>query len=307
MTHAANQEQKKIKSRSTNRNQSPSQLWTCYGLSAKSVSRDYCAVNECSNIFVASGKKKKKKRKIGISSLTAVEYPESAQIRSGLALPLKIQRLVWLNLKGFSILHVLFPQSSVRRLNREWNSKWWTPWVRLNSLQCFLECVQMQLPPTLLCCTSSHLSETLFGHSEPGKSHCLLIGEKKTKKNRKSKTNTRKSVRRLFWVFLTALVLLSSFGWSPRWDEEGLCSDKGKRNTDYTIGVTYLCYRKRAWGSRKDRTWWQKNHFSYLVPLENTGCPISFQSGMGMLFFQYTQKVISRHLSAIGFWRKEKQ
>lgn len=134
-----------------------------------------------------------------------------------------------------------------------------------------------------------------------------LFANWRKKTNRKSKTNTRKSVRRLFWVFLTALVLLSSFGWSPRWDEEGLCSDKGKRNTDYTIGLTYLCYRKRAWGSRKDRMWWQKNHFSYLVPLENTDYPISFQSGMGMLFFQYTQKVIGRHLSAIGFLRKEKQ
>lgn len=45
----------------------------------------------------------------------------------------------------------------------------------------------MQLPPTLLCCMSPHLSETLFGHSEPGKSHCLLIEKKKKNKTEKAK------------------------------------------------------------------------------------------------------------------------
>lgn len=136
-------------------------------------------------IFVASGKKRRKK-KISISSVTAVEHPASAQLRSSLDLPLKTQRPVWLKLNGFSILHILFPQNDVRRQSREWNSKWQTPWVCPNSLQCFLECAQMQLPPTRLCCMSSHLSETLFGHSEPGKSHCLLI-EKKKKKEKQNK------------------------------------------------------------------------------------------------------------------------
>lgn len=52
----------------------------------------------------------------------------------------------------------------------------------------------MQLSPTLLCCMSSHPSETLFDHSRPGKTLCLLI----EKKNRKNKTNTRMSVRGQF-------------------------------------------------------------------------------------------------------------
>lgn len=114
-------------------------------------------------------------------------------------------------------------------------------------------------------------------------------------KKKQEKQNKHKEVSKetILKVFLTAHVLLSSFWWSPRWDEEGLCSDKGKRNTDYTTGLTYLCYRKRAWGSRKDRTWWQKNNFSYLVLLENTDYPIIFWSAMGMLFLQYKQKVIS--------------
>lgn len=51
----------------------------------------------------------------------------------------------------------------------------------------------MQLSPTLLCCMSSYPSETLFDRSRPGKTFCLLF-----EKNRKSKTNTRMSVRGQF-------------------------------------------------------------------------------------------------------------
>lgn len=46
----------------------------------------------------------------------------------------------------------------------------------------------MQLPPTLLCCMSPNLSETLFGHLEPGKSHCLLIGKKQNKTEKAKQT-----------------------------------------------------------------------------------------------------------------------
>lgn len=139
-------------------------------------------------------------------------------------------------------------------------------WALLNSLHCFLECVPMQLSPTLLCCMSSYPSETLFDHSRPGKTLCLLIG----KKNRKSKTNTRMSVRGQFWkYFLQCSYFCHLFRWSPNWDEEGLFNDKGKRHSDYTAGVTYLCYRKEVQESRRDRLWWQKNKFSYLVLLEN--------------------------------------
>lgn len=68
----------------------------------------------------------------------------------------------------------------------------------------------MQLPPTLLCCMSPHLSETLFGHSEPGKSHCLLIGKNKTKQKKQNK-HKEVSKETTLKVFLTALVHLSSF------------------------------------------------------------------------------------------------
>lgn len=90
------------------------------------------------------------------------------------------------------------------------------------------------------------------------------------KKNKKSKTNTRMSVRGQFWkYFLQCSYCCHLFRWSPNWDEEGLFNDKGKRHSDYTTGVTYLCYRKEAQESRRDRMWWQKNKFSYLVLLEN--------------------------------------
>lgn len=68
----------------------------------------------------------------------------------------------------------------------------------------------MQLPSILLCCMSSHLSETLFGHSEPGKSHCLLI-EKKKKQQEKQNKHKEVSKETILKVFLTALLLLSSF------------------------------------------------------------------------------------------------
>ena len=55
----------------------------------------------------------------------------------------------------------------------------------------------------------------------------LFANWKKT--NRKSKTNTRKSVRGQFWkYFLQPSYFCHLFRWSPSWDEESLCNDKGK-------------------------------------------------------------------------------
>lgn len=129
--------------------------------------------------MVVSGKKTKTGNR-SISSLTAVGSANSAQISSNTDLPLLTKTC--LPFKGFLILHFCFPKRyQGDRIETETESDELLS-ACLNSLHCFLECVLMQLSPTLLCCMSSHPSGTLFDHQEPGKTHCLLIEETRNAK-----------------------------------------------------------------------------------------------------------------------------
>lgn len=122
----------------------------------------------------------------------------------------------------------------------------------------------------------------------------------KLKKNRKSKTNTRKSVRSLFESVSYSPCTPVIFLVKSKWDEESLCSDKGKKNSAYTIGVTYLTENEHE---EAERTEHDGKRTILATSVGKHRLSVIFQRAM--LFFEYMQKVISRHLLAIGCWRRE--
>lgn len=97
----------------------------CAQKAGKTQPQRYPGKQTLLNEIMVVSKKKKKKENIGTFPLASVGYAESALISNSTDLPLLTQRSVWIKLKCFSFLHILFEKRTWRQ-NGKWNSKWWT-------------------------------------------------------------------------------------------------------------------------------------------------------------------------------------